>query len=53
MINFKTYRRKWLESTPTKAIVDTHDYIKHFQLALINLEQNLIEERLPELKKSA
>lgn len=53
MINFKTIRKRWLFPKVQTRSVDQKDYQKHFQLALINLEQNLIEERLPEFKQSA
>jgi hypothetical protein len=53
MINFKIIRKKWLNPTIRRSSVDLQDYQKHFQMAIINLEQNLIEERMPELKKSA
>ena len=53
MINFKKISTSWLEAKLNKEEIDQQDYKKHFQLAIINLEQNLIEERLPELQKSA
>ena len=53
MINFKTVRKKWLIPKVHTSSVDQQNYQKHFQLAIINLEQNLIEERMPEFKKSA
>ena len=53
MINFKIIRKKWLNPKVNQSSVNHHDYQKHFQMALINLEQNLIEERIPELKISA
>jgi hypothetical protein len=53
MINFKTFRRRWLNSKFRQEGIDQENYKKHFQLAIINLEQNLIEERIPELRKTA
>ena len=53
MINFKIIRKKWLNPKVSRSNVNHYDYQKHFQMAIINLEQNLIEERMPELKKSA
>lgn len=53
MINFKIIRKKWLNPKVKANVVDQHDYQKHFQMAIINLEQNLIEERMPELKRTA
>ena len=52
MINFKKIRNGWLEAKLNKEEIDQQGYKKHFQLAIINLEQNLIEERIPELQKS-
>ena len=53
MINFKKISTGWMATKLNKEEMDQRDYKKHFQLAIINLEQNLIEERLPELQKSA
>lgn len=53
MINFKKISNGWLQTKLNKEEMDQQDYKKHFQLAIINLEQNLIEERIPELQKSA
>jgi len=53
MINFKKIRDSWLKTKLSEEEMDQHDYKKHFQMAVINLEQNLIEERLPELQKTA
>jgi hypothetical protein len=53
MINLKKISNSWLKAKISKDEMDQQDYKKHFQLALINLEQNLIEERIPELQKSA
>ena len=53
MINFKKITNGWLHAKLDKEEMDQRDYNRHFQLAVINLEQNLIEERIPELRKSA
>ena len=53
MINFKKISNGWLKTKLNKEEVNQQDYKKHFQLAIINLEQNLIEERIPELQKTA
>ena len=53
MINLKKVSNGWLKTKLNKEEIDQQDYKKHFQLAIINLEQNLIEERIPELQKSA
>lgn len=53
MINLKKISSGWLKTKLNKEEIDQQDYKKHFQLAIINLEQNLIEERIPELQKSA
>ena len=53
MINFKKLRNTWLIPSYKPSSVDPRDYKKHFQLAVINLEQNMIEERMPELRKTA
>ena len=53
MINFKKISKGWLNVKLSDEEIDQRDYKKHFQLAIINLEQNLIEERLPELQKTA
>jgi len=53
MINFKTLSKKWIVTTDKHGRVDPQNYKKHFQMAIINLEQNMIEERMPELKRSA
>ena len=53
MINLKKISNSWLKTKLNKEEMDQHEYKKHFQLAIINLEQNLIEERIPELQKSA
>ena len=53
MINFKKISVSWLKTKLGEEEMDQRDYKKHFQLAVINLERNLIEERLPELQKSA
>ena len=53
MINFKTLRKRWIEPTIRFNSVDPRDYKRHFQEAIINLEQNRIEEHIPELRKTA
>ena len=53
MINLKKISNSWLKTKLDKEEMDQQEYKKHFQLAIINLEQNLIEERIPELQKSA
>ena len=53
MIHFKKIRNGWLKTKLNKEGINQQDYKKHFQLAIINLEQNLIEERIPELQKIA
>jgi hypothetical protein len=53
MFNFKKISNGWPETKLDKEEIERRDYKKHFQLAIINLEQNLIEERIPELQKSA
>ena len=53
MINFKKINAGWLKTKLDKEELDQQDYKKHFQLAIINLEQNLIEERIPELQMLA
>lgn len=53
MINIKPLKKAWNKVKSEKDELDQEDYKKHFQLALINLEQNLIEERMPELMKTA
>ena len=53
MINFKTFRKKWLNTEMRGERIDQDNYKRHFQIAIINLEQNLIEERIPELRKTA
>ncbi|MEN8249240.1 MAG: hypothetical protein ABFS32_09940 [Bacteroidota bacterium] len=53
MINLKTVKIDWPKPKHSKDMHELQDYKKHFQLAVINLEQNLIEERMPELKRSA
>ena len=53
MINFKKISNGWLKAKLNKEEINQQDYKKHFQLAIINLEQNLIEERIPELQKTA
>jgi hypothetical protein len=53
MINFKILRKQWLTPKVSYSSINQRDYQKHFQMAIINLEQNLIEERMPELKRSA
>ena len=53
MINLKKISNSWLKTKLNKEEMDQQEYKKHFQLAIINLEQNLIEERIPELQKSA
>ena len=53
MIHFKKISTGWLKTKLNKEEINQQDYKKHFQLAIINLEQNLIEERIPELQKTA
>ena len=53
MIHFKKISNGWLKTNLNKEEINQQDYKKHFQLAIINLEQNLIEERIPELQKTA
>jgi len=53
MINLRKIKKNWLNSKFSTHDINQVDYKKHFQLALINLEQNLIEERMPELQKIA
>ena len=53
MIHFKKISNSWLKTNLNKEEINQQDYKKHFQLAIINLEQNLIEERIPELQKTA
>lgn len=53
MINLKTVKFDWPKPKYSKDIHEIEEYRKHFQLAIINLEQNLIEERIPELKRTA
>ena len=53
MIHFKKISNSWLNTNLNKEEINQQDYKKHFQLAIINLEQNLIEERIPELQKTA
>ena len=53
MINLKTKRIDWPKPKYSKDSHELNEYRKHFQLAIINLEQNLIEERMPELKRTA
>jgi hypothetical protein len=53
MINIKPTKSAWSKPKLSKEELDFENYKKHFQLAIINLEQNLIEERIPELKKTA
>ena len=53
MINIKKIGNGWLKTKLNKEEMNQQDYKKHFQLAIINLEQNLIEERIPELQKTA
>jgi hypothetical protein len=53
MINLKKIRVSWLKTRLSEEEIDQQDYKKHFQMAVINLERNLIEERLPELQKTA
>ena len=53
MINIKKIGNGWLKTKLNKEEMNQQEYKKHFQLAIINLEQNLIEERIPELQKTA
>ena len=53
MINIKSNKSLWKKTSLVKEDIDQRDYMKHFQLAIINLEQNLIEERIPILQMSA
>ena len=53
MINFKTFRRKWLNTRIKGDGIDPDNYKRHFQHAIINLEQNQLEERIPELRRTA
>ncbi len=53
MINLKRSKKNWEASKLMKARLDRQDYKKHFQLAIINLEQNMIEERMPDLRMYA
>ncbi len=53
MSNLKKVNSGWLRTKLNKEDIDQQDYKRHFQLAIINLEQNLIEERLPELQRTA
>lgn len=53
MINMKKISKGWLKTKLNKEEMNQQEYKKHFQLAIINLEQNLIEERIPELQKTA
>ena len=53
MINLRKVSSNWLKTKLDKEDIDQQDYKKHFQLAIINLEQNLIEERIPELQRTA
>ncbi len=52
MINLKKISNGWLQTKLAKEEMDQQDYKRHFQLAIINLEQNLIEERIPELQRA-
>ena len=53
MINFKTSKKSWGKSKLDEGEKYLQEYKKHFQLALINLEQNKIEERMPEFRRTA
>ena len=53
MINFKKSKKVWGKNNLNLEDKYLQEYKKHFQLALINLEQNLIEERMPELRRTA
>jgi hypothetical protein len=53
MINLSKVSNSWLKTKLDKEDIDQQDYKKHFQMAIINLEQNLIEERIPELQRTA
>lgn len=53
MSNMKPLKKDKLKSKLVKVDLNQQEYKKHFQLAVINLEQNLFEERMPELMKTA
>jgi hypothetical protein len=53
MINISTAKSILGKKKMLKEELNNVEYKKHFQLAIINLEQNLIEERIPELKRTA
>ena len=53
MINFKNSKKAWSKNKFNEGDKNLQEYKKHFQLALINLEQNLIEERMPEFRRTA
>ena len=53
MINLKKSKNIWENSKLVKAKLERQKYKRHFQLALINLEQNMIEERMPDLRMYA
>jgi|GEM_PF-4421490 len=53
MSNLKPTKKDKFKTKLVKVDLNQHAYKKHFQLAIINLEQNLFEERMPELMKSA
>lgn len=50
MINFKKSNKNRGNSKEIKASVERRAYKLHFQLALVNLEQNRIEEKMPDLR---
>jgi hypothetical protein len=53
MINFKNSKKAWGKNKFNEGDIYLQEYKKHFQLALINLEQNSIEERMPEFRRIA
>jgi len=53
MINFKKSNKGWEASKEIKATLERQAYKFHFQLSLVNLEQNKIEERMPDLRMTA
>ena len=53
MINIDTTKRILEKKKMVNDELNIIEYKKHFQLAIINLEQNLIEERIPQFKRTA
>jgi len=49
MINFKKSNKNLENSKEIKASLERQAYKLHFQLALVHLEQNRIEEKMPDL----